>query len=369
MSRSIKRERLIWIAVLLIGISILLLMNRIAKTFYRTGHVYAYLNESVMFVFSQLFILFCVICGVKCIIDIFAHIRWGIFLRYKPFMYLCVIVILVHIVWVNAFTVFSIYNHLSLYPKIVEKPVYLHRSIIMLFQISIICPLLFILSARTWRIMGNWNSMAMFTFLCFFWVLLYAKNDLVPEMVGSNDIVWNLISDIVLYITYASCGYYYIYKGKAIGKKGFLGWIFATSAGVLAYEGYMVLNGKIRYLPDYAWADFSAMHSLQKECVLLIPLYIVVTIIVLLILTELYTRITVVSARIIAIGPLIIIIIRWVLSLCCLTFLPISNVFLDLPFYGNQAFYEMMLIAIIVGCCLVSEKKEAIVSGDQLDHS
>ncbi len=369
MERNTKRGHLIWLAGLLTGISILLLMNRIAKTYYMTGHVYAYLNESVMFVFSQLFILFCVICGVKCIIDNFARIRWGIFLRYKPFMYLCVVVILMHIVWVNAFTVFSIYNHLSLYPQIVEKPVYLHRSIIMLFQISIICPLLFILSARTWRIMGKWYSMAMFTFLCFFWVLLYAKNDLVPEMVGSNDIVWNLISDIVLYITYASCGYYYIYKGKAIGKKGFLGWIFATFAGVLAYEGYMILNGKIRYLPKYAWVYFSAMRSLNKKCVLLIPLYIVVTVIVLWILIELYKRITVISARIIAIGPLIIIIIRWVLSLCCMTFLPISNLFLDLPFYGNQAFYEMMLIAIIVGCYLFSEKKEAIASGEHLDHT
>ncbi len=366
MYRATKRGHLILIAEALVGISGLLFFNRVAETFNRTGCFHPYMGESLMFTISQLFIFICVICGVKSLLATFARIRWSHFTRYKMFFFLCVAAILLRNIWRQALTLRLLSNGIPVYLEL-DQPVFFHRSMVIFIQISVICPLLFILSAKACSTWKKWYSMLIFTAFCVIWAFLYAQNDLSPDLTGKQDMVWNMISDGVLYIIYISCGYYYFYKPKVIEKKGFWGLIIATSIGGMVYEAIMMYNGEIRYIPDFVGDYYSVIYVFKKKIVLMIPIYIILIIFVLWVLIDLYRSITVASGRIVAIGPLVIIIIRWVLSLCCALFLPFSNVFLALPFYGPQAFYEMMLIAVIIGCCFIPKEETPFISENQPD--
>lgn len=166
MHRIGKKSRLDRIAGLMIGISFLLLVNRIAETFYRTGCIYAYLNESVMYTFSQLFILFCVICGVKYLLVAFGRKRWDHFTNFGGFIFLCIIVVILRSIWIHILALNSIKNGISIYPRITEQPVFFHRSMVIFTQISVICPVLFILSAKVCTAWRKWYCMPIFTLFC-----------------------------------------------------------------------------------------------------------------------------------------------------------------------------------------------------------
>lgn len=83
-----------------------------------------------------------------------------------------------------------------------------------------------------------------------------------------------------------------------------------TSAGLLIYGTSMLIIGKIRYIPDYVGDYYQAIYIMKRRCAIWIPIYIAGIIAALWILAALYRSIAVVSAKIIATEPLVIIIIR-----------------------------------------------------------